>query len=437
MFDTQEPRGPVTAALPNAQAVQLPAAPPQPVHLLDRLNAVFRHRRLAAVAFALVVTGMMVQTYSTIPVYQAMSRIQIQDERTMQVGMLNANDPAFWQESEPYYRTQHAIIRSREVARRVVRRLDLQGNPLFNGSAPPPRDPISLARQARAAAGTKLRSLFSSQPAPTAPVPAPDESAQEAALINAFLGGVDVQPEPSPRIVRIISRHRDPQFAAVAANTVAEEYAQQNIDLRLANVQSTLKFLDAELKRYELQLKDSESALTKYREDHNAGSLEDKQNLVLSRLTQLNETLTRTRNERLNKQAVYDQLKGADPASDAIDNFPIVGSNSGVVEAKNALSTLNATRSSYVGRYGPEHPKMAEVNTQIDNAKRRLVAERTKVIENVRNDYNALLAQERSFGGQLQDQQAAVNELDKKGGDYKILQRKADSERDVYQKLVQ
>ena len=31
---------------------------------------------------------------------------------------------------------------------------------------------------------------------------------------------------------------------------------------------------------------------------------------------------------------MYDQLKGADPASDAIDNFPIVGANPGVVEGE-------------------------------------------------------------------------------------------------------
>src|SRR3954466_349433 len=214
MFDTQELRGTVTADLPNAQTVQLPAAPPQPVHLLDRLNAVFRHRRLAAVAFALVVTAMMVQTYSTIPVYQASSRVQIQDERTTQIGTLNVNAPAFWQESEPYYKTQYAIIQSRQLARRVVRKLNLAGNPLFNGSPPPPppprprpppppphRDPVSLARQARAAAGAKLRSLFSSPPPPS-PIaqPAPDESAQESRLVGAFLSGLGVPPGTATRV---------------------------------------------------------------------------------------------------------------------------------------------------------------------------------------------------------------------------------------------
>lgn len=436
MFDTQELRAQMPGDVARTSSVALPGPGPQPMHILDRLNAVFRHRRLAGVAFALVVTGMMVQTYSTIPVYEAFSKIQIQDERSTQVGNLNANDPAFWQDAEPYYRTQYSIISSRGLARRVVRKLNLAANPLFNGSAPAPRDPVSLARQARAAAGRKLRALFS-RPVATVTPPAPDESLQEARLINAFLPTLSVQPETSTRLVRIAYRHSDPGFAALAANTVAEEYAQQNIDLRLANTEKTLKWLDEELKRYEKQLSDSEAALTAYREQHNAGSLEEKQNLVVSRLNQLNETLTRGRNERISKQAIYEQLKGANPSRDEIDNFPIIGTNAGVVEAKNNLATLNATKAGYTGRYGPEHPKMTDIETQIENGKRRLIAERTKVLENIRNDYSALVAQERSFAAQLQEQQAAVNDLDKKGGDYKILQRKADSERTVYQTLLQ
>src|SRR5919199_521334 len=156
MFDTQDVRAQVTGDVSTA-SVPLPSVSSQPTHLLDRLNAVFKHRRIAATAFLLVVTAMMVQTYSTIPIYEAWSRVQIQDERTMQVATLNANDPAFWQESGPYYQTQYSILQSRELARRVVRKLDLQNSPLFNGSAPPPRDPLSLARQARAAASAWVR----------------------------------------------------------------------------------------------------------------------------------------------------------------------------------------------------------------------------------------------------------------------------------------
>jgi polysaccharide biosynthesis transport protein len=436
MFDTQEVRTQMPGEVSTPGAVSLPVSTAQSTHILDRLNAVFKHRRLAGTAFVLVVTAMMVQTYSTIPVFEAWSRVQIQDERTTQVGTLNASDPAFWQESGPYYQTQYSILQSRGLGRRAVRRLDLQKSPLFNGSAPPRRDPLSLARQARGVASRWIRGLFT-KPAPAeAAPPAPDESAQEAGLISAFLGGLSIRPEPNSRLVRIVYAHNDPNFAALAANTIADEYTQQNIDLRLQNTEKTLKWLGEELKRQEQQLAASEGALTEYRERNNALSLEDRQNIVVSRLNQLNEKATTSRNERLSKEAIYNQLRTADPSNDAIDNFPIVGASSAVVEAKNALGTLSGQKASYAGRYGPEHPKMIEVTDQIENAKRRLIAERTKVVESVKNDYNAALTEERSFASQLEDQKGTSMDLDRKSGDYKLLQRKADSDRQVYQTLL-
>lgn len=434
MFDTQELRAP--AGEGSAQTVPLPATS-QPVHLLDRLNALFKHRRLAGTAFLVVVTAMMVQTYSTIPLYQTSSRVLIQDERSIAVGNLSVNDPAFWQESEPYYKTQYSILQSRALARRVVARLDLAHHPDFSGDAPQPRDPISLLRRGRAAASAWIRSLvFRRQPAAATP-PAADESAQEAGLVSAFLGGLSIRPEQGTRLVQIVYTHNDPQFAADAANAVADEYAQQNLDLRLQNTQKTLTWLNQELQRQEQQLAKSEGALTNYRESNNALSLEDRQNIVVTRLNQLNDAVTRARTERLSKEAVYNQLKGADPASDEIDAFPIVGSNSAVVDARNQLSTLLAQRSALSQRYLPDHPTMKSLQTQIDNARRQLVAERTKVIESVKNDYLAALAQERNFAGSLEQQKNASMDLDRKSGDYRILQRQADSDRQVYQSLLQ
>ena len=57
--------------------------------------------------------------------YRTSSRVIIQDERTLAVGNLNANDPAFWQEAIRYFNTQYSILRSRGLARRVVHKLQL------------------------------------------------------------------------------------------------------------------------------------------------------------------------------------------------------------------------------------------------------------------------------------------------------------------------
>ena len=84
--------------------------------------------------------------------------------------------------------------------------------------------------------------------------------------------------------------------------------------------------------KQEKKVSDAEAAMTKYREDQNALSLGDRQNITIARLNALNETVTRQRTERMQKEATYNQLKSIDPASDAADAFPVVAANPGVVE---------------------------------------------------------------------------------------------------------
>ena len=440
MFDTQTQDMPAaTQGAPGTEAPSLPTPESQPVHLLDRLNAVFKHRRLAGTAFVLVVTAMMIQTYSTEPTFEAKSRVQILDERTTQVANLNANDPAFWQDPEQYYKTQYSILQSRALAKRVVDRLDLAHHPEYTGNGPRPRDPISLIRQGRAAASAWVRSLVSkpTQPASAPATTAADEDALESGLINTFLAGVVIQPETGTRLVSIVYRHSNPQFTALAANALAEEYAQQNLDLRLQNIDRMLKWLGDELARQEQTLAASEGALSNYRETNNALSLEDRQNIVVQRLNSVSDSLNQARTLRMGKEAAFNQVKNADPNDESSDSYPVIGNNPGVVEAKNRLVKAQADKAALTAQgFGPEWPAVKAADVEIANAKRRLVAERATVIDSVRNDYNVALAQERNYAGALEDAKSASMDLDRKGGDYKILQRKADSDRNIYNSLL-
>ena len=158
MFDTPETTPAVPADLP-AQASAFHQGP-QPVHLLDRLNAVFKHRRLAGAAFALVVGVMMIQTYSTTPMYQTAARIMIEDEKVTNFSNLNPNAPTlFTSDPAEYRKTQYSILHSRALAKRVVQSLGLTAHSGVFTEEARPRDPISLLREARASASTWVRSL--------------------------------------------------------------------------------------------------------------------------------------------------------------------------------------------------------------------------------------------------------------------------------------
>ena len=381
---------------------------------------------------------MMLQTYSKIPLYRASARVEIQDERTTAVGNLNANDPVFWQDSEQYYNTQYSILRSRGLAKRVVQRLKLQTHPLFNGSAPQSRGPLSLVREARQGPGhVRARSVLAGHAETPVEKPAADESAIESSLISQFLGGVEIVPEKATRLVEVAYVSSSPEFAALAATTLAEEYAQQNLDLRLETINKNLVWLGEEVVKQEKKVTEAETAMAKYREQQNALSLEDRQNIVVARLNTLNDTATQARTTRLQKEAGYNQLKSVDPKSDAADTFPVIATNLGVIEAKTRLNELMAEKARLSSRYLPGHPDLMKVEGQIESARAALVAQRTRVIESARNEYEAAVNEERSYAGQLEAQKGAAMDLDRKSGAYLVLQRQAETNRTMYQSLLQ
>ncbi len=117
MFDSQDlQQARTTSTEPPLTSSGVTAS----AHPLDRLAALFRHRKLAATAFMLVVVALMLQTYSTVPLYRTSSQVLIQDERTTAVGNLNSNDPMFWQESDQVL--QHAVQHSAQPRARQARR---------------------------------------------------------------------------------------------------------------------------------------------------------------------------------------------------------------------------------------------------------------------------------------------------------------------------
>ena len=65
----------------GAPAGSAPLQPSQELNILDRLAAVYKHRRIVTTVFLFVVAVMMVDSYTTTPMYKAQARLLIEDER--------------------------------------------------------------------------------------------------------------------------------------------------------------------------------------------------------------------------------------------------------------------------------------------------------------------------------------------------------------------
>ncbi|HXH05546.1 MAG TPA: polysaccharide biosynthesis tyrosine autokinase [Vicinamibacterales bacterium] len=430
-------RTPEPAGAPSSEPLPLPAPVLEDVTILDRLVVVARRARLIACVAAAVAALVLLHSYSTVPLYRAYAKILIQDERQAAVANLNANDPAYWQDPEPYYQTQYRILQSRGLARRVVRRLEREHpGAIARGLAMPATGPLAAVRSAREQLAGLARRLLRRDP-PAVEPPAVDETARESALIGAFLGGIEVAPVKGTRLVDLSYSAPDPAFAALAVNTLAEEYVQQNLDLRLENTQKMLAWLTEELAKQQKKVEAAERAMAEYRDVQNAISLDERQNIVVARLNQLNDVVTRAKAERLAKEALYTQVRDLDPQRDPVDTFPAIAGNARLQELRSQLATAQAERARMAQRWGERHPEMVKLAASIENLQRQIQQEAAKTIESIRNEYLSALAAERNLSASLEEAKRQAMDLNRKSASYTVLQREAESERQVYQALLQ
>jgi polysaccharide biosynthesis transport protein len=395
------------------------------VHLLDRLAVVFKHLRLIAAVFAIVVSLAMLESYSATPLYRSQARIVIQDERSTAIGTLNSNDPAYWQDPEPYFNTQYRILQSRGLARRVIKLIP----------PPPVTQPTAFARAV--ALPRQLVNRWRAQPPSESEAPPKDETAGESAAIGAFLGGLEIAPVKGTRLVEIIYSSPDPAYAALAANTVAQEYVQQNLDSKLQNTNSTLDWLKGELDKQRQKVEAAERATANYQEGQNAMSLDDRQNIVIDRLKSLNDAVTKAKTTRLQKEALHRQIGDLTPDSAGVDTFPGLAQNTTIQEIRQQLAQLTGEKARLLQTRTANHPDVAKVNAAIESANVRLRSETGKVLDSIGNDYRTALAEERSLSASLEEQKRQAIDLNRKNINYSILQREAEGERHVYNALLQ
>jgi polysaccharide biosynthesis transport protein len=405
--------------------------PDSDVHLLDRIAVLFRYRHIAIAVFVLASAAMMIQGYTTLQLFQAQAQIMIEDERATAVPGLNGADTVYYEDPEPYYNTQYRILKGRDLTRRVIKKLDLPQVPEFNGTAEPPTTPATIVRDVRE------RLLSFVRPARPAEQEAPqiDEAPDESALVSAFVGRVDVAPIRGSRLVNVSVTARDPKFAALAVNTLVDEYVEQNLQVKVQSSQNMLDWLHKELEKQQKKVQDSEQALSDYRDRKNALSLDDKQNIVTQRLTQLSDALTRTRTVKAQKDALYKQVREMS-GSTSPDAIPAIAQNPSIQALKGKIADLAQQRAQLAEKYGEKWPALQSVNANLQEARSQLEAETAKALQSIKNDYETAVLEERTLAANLEAAKADAQDLSRKSVGYNVMEREAKSNRQVYESLL-
>ena len=330
---------------------------------------------------------------------------------------------------DDYYETQYGLLQSRALARRTIDNLGLWSDPIFNQ---PPRFTIrGLITWPLAVVAGWLE--------PPEPTQLPDaaETSTESGIIDQFLNATNIEAAGFSRLVDVTFSSRDPILAAKVANTLSDEYIQQSLELRSSTTQEATEFLGEQLAEQREKLEASEQALQSYRERTDSVSLEERQNVVVQRLSDLNAAVTRANTTRIQKETAYRQVSEAQDDPAAIDRVPLIVSNALVQQQKIELGRLEQQRAQLSEKLGPNHPDMVTINLAIQNAEVSMRAEVAQVALAMQSEYEAAVAEEQTLQAALAQQTREAQQLNRAGIEYGVLERDAEADRQMFETLLQ
>ena len=244
--------------------------------------------------FVSIIVSSTLYTISETPIYEATTQVLIEKESSNIINFKEAFEQN--QTTDDYYQTQYRILHSRGLARRTINALNLR-----NSSAPPVEvTPPSPILQSMAMLTTLLKKQRNSLA--SLEQTAPDETASESAAIDQFLSALTIAPVRASRLVDVKFAGPDPVLAAKISNALAKAYIEQNLEFKFMSSKEASDWLARQLAEQRKQVEASEQALQRYREQTDAVSLEDKQNIVVQKLSDLNAAVTRAKTERFQKR---------------------------------------------------------------------------------------------------------------------------------------
>ncbi len=377
-----------------------------------------RRATILTIAFVVFTLGLFA-TLKEKPVYRARVLVEIQKE--------NPDVPTLQELfqvesiSDTYLETQYRILKSENLARRVI--VDLKLDKLAEFKQP-------------ASWWIRQKQEASLSPAVDDEGNISPESVIDNEVLKKFQDRLDVEPLKRSRLVEVSFESNDRNLAAQVVNTLAATYIQQNLEARWQASQKASEWLSQQLLGMKSKLEKSEDDLQQYARDNGLLFLEtDKgtsENIVTQRLRQLQEELTKSQADRYEKESLYLLVQQGDFAS-----LPGVFNNKLMQDLTEKLAELERERSRLSSIFNPDYPQVKEMQSQIDEATTTLSGERERAAKAITNDYRASVERENMLQQAFKDQQHEADLIAEKSVQYNILKREADTNKQLYVGLLE
>ncbi len=395
----------------------------QSFNLRDLLRIFLKRKWTILIIFTVFAVFSVIRTYMAQPVYRASTTMQIErftprvlDFKDVTPGETDYSD------SVDFYTTNYELLKSRTLSERAVEDLGMRKAPTTEmpKEAPPKTASTSFLEDLV----TRLR---------RGPPPADVDmvTREDNALVGAFQGSVTVEPVRRSRLVRLHFDSTDPFFAARAVNTLAQSFININLERRFEASAYAKTFLEEKLVQTKARLEDSERDLVKFSREMEIFNVDDKQNVTGANVHEFNAAVTKAEQDRIKAEALYRQ------AQENPDSLTQVQDNRNIIVLKDRKTKLESDYQESLNVFKPAFPKMQQLQGQILELDRQLKAEFDEVRKTTLSAYRSARSQEAALRERLAGAKQQMIELQGRSIRYSILKREVDTNRQLYDGLLQ
>ena len=256
------------------------------------------------------------------------------------------------------------------------------------------------------------------------------------AAVDVLLGSIAIVPRRGTPFIDVNAMHSDARMAARLADALATEHRKQAMVRRSESSALGIQFLMEKAEQLKEELAGHERALGEYVTKTGFSSLDEKQDVVISRLKTLSAQVDDSRASRMRIEADNEKVHALVGKPDLLMEVASVADHPSVAGVKGRIEAIETLIASLALRYTEKHPKMIEARLQLHEAKDTLRETLEEMPRLIQASFDGATATEQKFTGALQDQDKIARELNSKAIPYKALQRKVETHRALYDGML-
>ena len=321
---------------------------------------------------------------------------------------------------QEYYLTQFEILKSRTIAETVISRLKLAEHPDYA-----PKESITDV----------IKGWLPFLPSAANEQKSPEQLGLERRekLLAKFIENLTVEPVRKTQLVNIYFESHDPKLAADVANAIGETYIDSQLEAKMGITQKANTWLGGRLGELRQRLDDSEKAMQEFRLREGLIDVAGVRSLGSQELERLGVELTAARSKKAQVDSFIRVIAQYGKNNvDKLESLPEITAHPSVQNVKKEVVTAERKVSELSKTYGPKHPKLLAVKSELATVQENLREQIRKLIAGIENESQTEGQNLASLEAEMARAKGQYQDVSGKEAEYQRLQREVETNRQLF-----